>query len=521
MEAPGLQAWAVGTAVRLRGLVTRPELNGRVGVAERFDMKAARYAVKMQVATPEAQLLVKGENLEAVDVVEEVSNEMLVVNGLCYCAKHRLEACGTCARDWVVTNRMAQLGGDESSWDLAARLEAGERARNEPPHRAPRSAPQPATPQVPKRSQLRAGLDPSRLPAWPADEKVSTGFAMYSLGIIGEIVGCEQSAARPIPNVWRHVQDTLLWFADSLQGARERGIPLPRVTLSDEAQSENLMIDSIALHTLDNLSALVVVRYMYQTASGMSHERMQMFTQSLKLLPAGTLFCSCTVEVAQLRALKALLDHNAAQLDPAFLLRAQVGLPEMVRVSALRPVDLDMPRGEGERCAQCGALGASSACGSCKVTHYCNRKCQRAHWKQHKADCERRRLLEDIVEVDLDPLKQPQVLEMIFGGAAICKGGTVDVLDGAVVHVKLQVAIDEPDGQPMLCYDRDRKLCVGIWLRNCPHAERLVTKTRAAPHTRGRLEAIGLVGSKAYFPAVLNGATLRILLHEQLPPQPW
>jgi hypothetical protein len=391
-EAAGLQAWAVGTAVRLRGLVTRPELNGRVGVAERFDIRAARYAVKMQVATPEAQLLVKGENLEVVDMVEEVSNEMLTVNGLCYCAKHRLEACGSCARDWVVMNRMAQLGGDDSSCELAVRLEARERARNEPPHRAPRSAPQAATPQVPERSQLRAGLDPSRLAAWPADEDVSSGFKMYQMARLGEMVGEQSGAARPIPNVWRHVQDELDWFTSALQEARERGIPPPRVVLSDEAQSESLMLDSIALHALDDVSALVVVRYMYQSASGMSHERMQMFPQSLKLLPAGTLFASRTLEVTHLRALKALLDHNAAQLDPAFLLRAQVGLPEMVRVSALRPVELDAPRGEGERCAQCGALGASYACGACMVTHYCARECQRAHWKQHKADCERRRL---------------------------------------------------------------------------------------------------------------------------------
>ncbi len=94
------------------------------------------------------------------------------------------------------------------------------------------------------------------------------------------------------------------------------------------------------------------------------------------------------------------------------------------------------------------------------------------------------------------------------------------MLDGAVVHVKLQVAIDVPDGLPMLCYDRNRKLCVGIWLRNCPHAVRLVTKTLAAQMS-GRLDALLPGGRKAYFPAVRHGGTLRILLHEQLPPQPW
>jgi hypothetical protein len=92
------------------------------------------------------------------------------------------------------------------------------------------------------------------------------------------------------------------------------------------------------------------------------------------------------------------------------------------------------------------------------------------------------------------------------------------VVEGAVLHVKLQVRIDEPDGLPILCYDRDRTLVIGVWNRNCPHAARLVAKTRAAQSPPG-----GFVpdGRKAYFPAVRHGATLRILLHEQLPPQPW
>jgi hypothetical protein len=38
----------------------------------------------------------------------------------------------------------------------------------------------------------------------------------------------------------------------------------------------------------------------------------------------------------------------------------------------------------------CGALIADiskSRCSRCHLVHYCNRKCQRAHWKAHKPRC--------------------------------------------------------------------------------------------------------------------------------------
>ena len=43
----------------------------------------------------------------------------------------------------------------------------------------------------------------------------------------------------------------------------------------------------------------------------------------------------------------------------------------------------------GNICAQCGGSGQGklSHCGKCKRAQYRSRECQRAHWKEHKANC--------------------------------------------------------------------------------------------------------------------------------------
>ena len=38
------------------------------------------------------------------------------------------------------------------------------------------------------------------------------------------------------------------------------------------------------------------------------------------------------------------------------------------------------------KCAQCSHI-ANLRCGACKQVHYCDRKCQKAHWATHKQTC--------------------------------------------------------------------------------------------------------------------------------------
>ena len=61
LRAAGLRS-LIGQEVRLIGLQAKPELNGAIGVCERFDTKHGRYAVRLP--GHEKPLAVKADNLE-------------------------------------------------------------------------------------------------------------------------------------------------------------------------------------------------------------------------------------------------------------------------------------------------------------------------------------------------------------------------------------------------------------------------------------------------------------------------
>ena len=66
---------------------------------------------------------------------------------------------------------------------------------------------------------------------------------------------------------------------------------------------------------------------------------------------------------------------------------------EMEKINAGTQAHIDMLQQKladikaQEKCDSCNAGNAAKLCGRCKVTRYCNEKCQRAHWGVHKPDC--------------------------------------------------------------------------------------------------------------------------------------
>lgn len=152
--------------VKVQGLVSRVDLNGKEGVAEKLD-RSGRYVVVLDGENNE-RVLVKYTNLVAMHHEESTYSDMLTVNGLDYCSKHRLEICGACGCSYRMPNRAFALGGD---FDTAQLIEDEEAAQNWPPLRAP-TAGSPACDREPVRVKLNRkelipnGIDPSTLSAW-------------------------------------------------------------------------------------------------------------------------------------------------------------------------------------------------------------------------------------------------------------------------------------------------------------------------------------------------------------------
>merc|ERR1719221_2593981 len=115
---------------------------------------------------------------------------MLTVNGLCYCASHRMEICGACGYDFRIMNRMRQLQDGDDVHDRAVKLDRDEAARNEAPLRAPvkdsvKPPPPPSTPVLNSKARAPRGLDPSALPAWLKVKQDSSGKGPLELAFQG------------------------------------------------------------------------------------------------------------------------------------------------------------------------------------------------------------------------------------------------------------------------------------------------------------------------------------------------
>jgi hypothetical protein len=126
--------------VRVCGVASKPELNGQLGLALSWDRSTARYAVRLDSF---ARLALLADRVEPLHDYEEESGGIVSVNGLSFCAMHRVETCDACRLDFAVPNRLLQLGHDPLSPSCAKamlraeRQVAAERDACKPPLSAP------------------------------------------------------------------------------------------------------------------------------------------------------------------------------------------------------------------------------------------------------------------------------------------------------------------------------------------------------------------------------------------------
>eukprot|EP01083_Nonionella_stella_P106674 308097_1 len=62
-------------------------------------------------------------------------------------------------------------------------------------------------------------------------------------------------------------------------------------------------------------------------------------------------------------------------------------------------------------CKYCKSTGSGSKlkCARCHSVYYCNVKCQRADWKQHKSQCERKIILPNVPNIDLNTITKDTI----------------------------------------------------------------------------------------------------------------
>ena len=195
----------------------------------------------------------------------------------------------------------------------------------------------------------------------------------------------------------------------------------------------------------------------------------------------------------------------------------------------------------------CGKPGAIRRCSGCRVTLYCNRDCQRAHWKQHKKVCgkfdgpgsndgapsdDSRLRIKIHTYKGMEHMITPM---SVISEAAACAAGMRESTDPLSVDsiraksvkmtearakyakdkniiVKIQVPLDpRPDYCDLLIYNKTRSFqCVASG--TTPEGRRLDSIIRSR----------GIAGQKGYFLAYMEKeAELTVIVDKLLPTQPW
>jgi len=502
---------------------------------------------------------VKPENLVVVDPVEEIDTHfglaMLTLNGLSYCAPHRMEICGACGVNFRLMNRMAQLGEAPDVCERAERLDREEEKRKQPPLRAPRASrvfePAPRVPKLNAKVLLEDGFDPSVLPAWPAAASVGKCFeAAFSMReFIHSHAGIKPS---PEEDPLYHVKESMGCIGRRYDDCAAVAKPTPRFSLQDEAQTECLMLDVVDVRgvagDLGKGTPTVVVHYAYYTASNMRkfaktvQRSLHMKTKvdvrrgftAAQSAEAG--FQNMPSHPAEIALARKLLEKHRKRLSPAFIDQYSQDLAEGWRVSMLQPVSKAAevrPAPAKQVCAACGQQPATLlTCQRCKAAKYCSQACQKADWAVHKKSCRAPEAEPDaeVIVVNLTPGKQFMPgMPQDFVVATIDSNASVSALKGeeAVVMsqgeapsktahklfvVKIQVLPGGPGPMGMMCYDEKRKFQLQIHGNNCDEHLRLDARIRA-----GNVAG----GLKAYFSAYVSAGQLHILVHKPLPLQPW
>ena len=139
----------------------------------------------------------------------------------------------------------------------------------------------------------------------------------------------------------------------------------------------------------------------------------------------------------------------------------------------------------------------AKACGRCKLVYYCNRGCQRAHWKAgHKDVCGKTTESEGVV---ITPSKGGETISLLQGGVSGSWKGDAPkgIKYGEEFDIKIQAfeTLAACDRAGMLLYNKSKSLMLSVKANNCNDFQKLFDVIHGFQPFAGR---------KAYFRAKLE-----------------
>jgi MYND finger len=415
MLVPGLRVRLVA-APRGRGDLLNQE--GKVvGL-----IPVARVPLQYNIRVNDEIVVVDANSVELIDYDEKISPpEMLTLNTMTYCSKHRLEICGSCGYHFRTTNLCSELVSDtrnfHDSFPTAQRLEEELKAMGAPIRKAPSKAASSAnairTSTIPFHAAAKDAIvylprncNPDELPVWHDDSEALIVLKRMFPGNYSGSQTLEEDKKLPLSRLRESIYMYGLRLTEAI---RRQGKGPFCITMQDKAQSMALTLihlpQDIREFHLPNESSgsgdwkcpLFVVQWGHGDVGGNILESFALIAS----VPHDALLGQITAEVDEILLLEAMLKANAKCLDPAFVQRQKERCDlllhnspsRLMNVSAIAPITPEAEKAyyaELKYCHKCGSTTSNRkllTCSQCKTATYCSRECQRNAWKTHKRTC--------------------------------------------------------------------------------------------------------------------------------------
>lgn len=335
-----------------------------------------------------------------VEIEAEEPDDIIIVNNLTYCRRHRLEICGICCLDFLSMNLASEIADNELADQGGSLFKAAEDMRTEleslgfQPRKAPKGG---GANQFSFKAEFKPAIndaiilvpkhfDPDSLRQWPTSGWYLENTETFSR----QETTCEEDQKL----VLRRLRDTIVSAAKQWEmffKMRSASDPMMRIILQEKAQSQALSLDLVEPVRWFSVGSRKLPLFTVRWAHAFAGSRSAIAV--IGTMEQGTKMGEIPCETDAISFMAALLKANGERLDPAFVSRKAKHSP-LLSVSVLTAIPYEIEEAYygmlEEYCSQCGNCGNELKlfrCSRCKSRVYCSRECQKKNWKYHKSSC--------------------------------------------------------------------------------------------------------------------------------------